>query len=215
MKITKGSKKDEIFEAYENSEKEKNDMMSNMKKMMEQMESMREEMKAQSNQPVTITQEKARVKSIKLMSLSIGQCYLVDGALSARFNKAFDQVPLRETVFQDFFYRFRDWFEDLEIIILDDEVAEEYGMKQLYDKHGISETFMKDIIKIENTDVMISKISSMTPKLQLVFVKYFASEAAKNSEYTKDSNKHYALQDFIHDKFKFEINIKEISEQIK
>lgn len=214
-KITPQDKKEDILKAYKDSEKEKSTMMSQMELMMQQMNEMKEQMENQSKATVVkLEQPSTKVKSIKMMSLSIGQCYLVDGILNARFEKAFDQVPLRETVFQDFYYRFKPWFDDLEIIILDDDIAEEYGMKPIYDKHGISETFMANLIKMDS-GAMIEHLSTMIPKLQMVFVKYFAGEVANENPDALNSTKHYALQEFVMTKFGFEVDIKKISEEIK
>lgn len=196
----------------EELKKEKEAMFLQMQEMMNQMKQMQEEIKNAKNVPV-LEVKKEKVRSVKLMSLSLGYCHLVDGVLNARFDKMFDVVPIRETIFQDFFYRFKKWFEDMEIVILDDEFAEEYGMKFIYEKHGVTENFMDELISM-NAQNMIENLSTKIPQHQMVFVKYFATQVAKEVEGAMDVGKHYALEKYVKEKFGFEVSIKELAEEI-
>lgn len=222
-----------IYDAYVDSKKEKEKLNSEisqvkkekeeldntvlqMKQMMEQMQKQMMQMQEQNTQPqnVVVQQESNKPRSVRLMSLSMGMCYLVDGRFSMKFNKPFDKIPLRETVFEDFFYKYKTWFDELEIIILDDDIAEEYGMKTYYDQYGISESSFHEAMggSVQN---MIAYVDALPPKLQMTFVKEFAAQVKEGSEFVSDITKHYALEDYIKEKFGFSFTIKEVVEQLK
>lgn len=227
-KITMQDNKDKIFKELRTKEseleakdnvakelKEANDkMMENMAAMMKQMEEMQKSIQAPQVQTVGVIKERPARKSIKLMNLSLGQCYLIDGILNVRFDKPFDKAGVTEGVFENFYNRFKPWFESLDVIILDEEIAEEFGMLDLYKKHGISEKLMENTIKL-NKDMMMERLAGMIPKLQMLFVKYFATQLNNGSEYTSDAGKHYALEDHFRTNFALEITIRDIAEELK
>ena len=227
-KLTMQDNKDKIFKELRTKEseleakdnlakelKEANDkMMENMVAMMKQMEEMQKSIQAPQVQTVGVIKERPARKSIKLMNLSLGQCYLIDGILNVRFDKPFDKAGVTEGVFENFYNRFKPWFESLDVIILDEEIAEEFGMLDLYKKHGISEKLMENTIKL-NKDMMMERLAGMIPKLQMLFVKYFATQLNNGSEYTADAGKHYALEDHFRTNFALEITIRDIAEELK
>ena len=218
MSINNTSKKDDILKAYKESDK-KNKELENQNKELEEklgsMASILEELKGQintMNQPVAV--EAPKVKSIKLMSLSMGQCYLSDDRFSMKFEKAFDQIPIRETVFEDFFYKFKKWFDEMEVIILDDEVAEEYGMKFYYDQYGLSETAFKEAME-KDDDQMMAFVKNLPHKMQMTFIVEFAREMNRGNEHVDSSHKQNVIEKYVRETFGFELDLQEVAQQYK
>ena len=217
MSINAGTKKADILKAYNDSKKKNKELKStidDMKILLESVQSQLQELKESNQINVNVNQDPYKIKKIKLMNLSMGQCHLVNERFSMKFNKPFDQIPIRETVFDDFYYRFKQWFDDLDIIILDDEIAEQYGMKFYYEKYGLSENSFLNAMNSDSENMM-GFVKNLPAKMQMTFVVEFARQLNADNKKVDSTQKQIALERYIKEKFGFDVRIVDIAEQYR
>lgn len=112
--------------------------------------------------------------------------------------------PVRFEDLESLVSKYRDYFEKLEIRILDDEVVNALYLRESYNKYDISTEEMEDMINLNPQD-LIKKIKSLNTALQESALSLIIMNVAKNNSKYMDKNKWDVINNA------FNINIQEFA----
>lgn len=129
-------------------------------------------------------------KRVLLMNMmNAGGTFITHNNKQIRFNHFGHIQPARFEDIESLVTKYRDYFENLEIRILNDnEVVEALYLKSFYDKYDISKEEIENIINLDKERI-VEKIKSLSSALQESVLSLIISSVAKNDSKYMDKNK--------------------------
>lgn len=120
--------------------------------------------------------------------VNAGGTYITHNNKSIRFDYFGHVQPVRFEDLESLVSKYRDYFENLEIRILDNEAIDALYLREAYNKYDISVEEMENIISLKPQD-MIKKIQSLNTSLQESVLSLIIMNIAKNNTKYMDRNK--------------------------
>lgn len=143
-------------------------------------------------------------KRVLLMNMvNAGGTYKTYTGKAIRFDKFGQIQPVRFEDVESLVSKYRNYFENIEIRILDKDVVDALYLRNAYNKYDISKEELEDIIQLEPQE-MIKKIKSLSRPLQESAISLIIEGIARNDKRYMDKNK----WDVIDSEYK--INIKDL-----
>lgn len=143
-----------------------------------------------------------RVLLVNMMTA--GGTFITHNNRHVRFDHFGHIQPVRFEDLESLVSKYRDYFEKLEIRILDDEVVNALYLRESYNKYDISTEEMEDMINLNPQD-LIKKIKSLNTALQESALSLIIMNVAKNNSKYMDKNKWDVINNA------FNINIQEFA----
>lgn len=139
-------------------------------------------------------------KMIKIMHMSPGSAVFEKGRINVKFEKLFDERRIKFEILDEMYYAFKSWFDNFEIVILDKEVREHFGIEYLFKEHGADKIRFHEILKFNNIE-MLKEVDKFSKVVAWAFLKFFLEEYINgNSECMKD-NKFNEVQNYYESKY--------------
>lgn len=134
--------------------------------------------------------------------------YITHTGKAIRYNGFGHIVPMRYDDLESLVSKYRNYFETLQIRILDDEAINLLYLREYYNKYDISKEELENIITLEPQQ-MISKITSLTQSLQETAVSLIIKGISENDSKFLDMNKWAVIENH------FNIKINDLVDQYK
>jgi hypothetical protein len=206
MKDTKA----EILKAYEELQKEKtapiaNDETDKLKAEIEELKNLIGSMKTGTSN---------EIKRVHIMNVSRGRCDFLDGKFDVRLGKPFDIEVLPIDIFRDFYRTYSSWFKNLNLLVMEDEVVEEMGLRYYYKDYVLSKDNFLDLVS-KPSDEIVHALKGMKSKEVFVFIEAFIREVAMENPDVMNSGKQMAVQGYINNTFNTAFNIVESAQELK
>ncbi len=128
-------------------------------------------------------------KRVLLMNMvNAGATYKTHSGKAIRFDKFGQIQPARFEDVESFVFKYRSYFENIEVRILDNDAVDALYLRDAYNKYDISKEEMEGIIKLAPQE-MIKKVKKLSKPLQESFVSLVVEGIAKNDKNYMDKNK--------------------------
>lgn len=152
-------------------------VLETSKSFQEKIAKLEEQLK-EKNSKVENNSENKSIKSdkmVKIMHIAPGGATFDKGRVRVTFNKLFDEQKIKFDILDEMYYSFREWFNNFEIVILDKEVREYYGIEYEYEENGADKDKFISTLKLNSSD-MIRVIDRFASIPAVAFLKYFLDE---------------------------------------
>lgn len=136
--------------------------------------------------------------------MNAGGTFITYSGKSIRFEYFGHIQPARFEDVESLVSKYRDYFEKLEIRILDEEAIDALYLREFYNKNNISVEEMENIINLNPQD-LVTKIKSLNSSLQESALCLIISNVAQNNLKYMDKNKWDVLNNT------FNINVQEFA----
>lgn len=138
--------------------------------------------------------------------MNAGGTFITHSGRSIRFDHFGHIQPARFEDLESLVSKYRNYFENIEIRILDEEVVDALYLREFYNKNNITVEEMERIIELKPQD-LVEKIKSLNTALQESALCLIISNVAKNNSKYMDKNKWDVLNNA------FNINIQEFADR--
>lgn len=156
-------------------------------------------------------------KTVWIQHMGLGSASFKRGRVSVVFTKLFDRRRIKWDILDEMFYEFREWFDNFEIVILDQEVREFYGIEQDYQERGCDEIKFKKLLESNNNSHIIDELRKLRFIPAMSFLKYYLDEYTKGTANCFTNNKFKELSEYYLSEYSINLTetLNEINVEIK
>lgn len=140
-------------------------------------------------------------RMVRIMHMSFGGATFKKGRINVRFDKLFDERRIRFEILDEMFYTYGAWFNDFEIVILDKDVREYYGLEYSFKEHGADKEKFYNLLSLSCHEMLV-EIEKFNKSLAFAFLKFYLQEYINGNTQTITENKFNAVEGFFKNKYK-------------
>lgn len=148
-------------------------------------------------------------KMVWIQHMAPGGAGFHRGRVNITFDKLFDKRRIKWDILDEMFYEFHTWFDEFELVILDEEVRKYYGIENNFEENGADESKFIKLLSMKNNE-MIDEISRFSFMVASSFLKFFIDEYIKGNVNCLKNNKFQDVQNY----YKKRYNIDNLQELI-
>lgn len=152
-------------------------------------------------------------KMVAIQHMGIGNASFHRGRVRVNFEKLFDVRKIQWSILDEMYYEFQRWFEEFEIVILDKEVREYYGLEGIFKEEGADEKVFNKLLDMNN-DNMLNKVNKFPFMLSMSFLKFYCLENMRGNQKAFVDNRYQIIQDFYAKKYSIP-NLNEIINELR
>jgi len=171
-----------------------------VKELEQQLQTKNHELREKETQEGNMVRAISPDKMVEIMHMGPGSASFNRGRVNVKFNKLFDQRRLKFDILDEMFYAFESWFHNFEIIILDQEVREYFGIEYNFKDHGADKDKFHKMLKIDNAE-MLKELTNFSPVVTWAYLVFFLEEYVKGNADTMKDNKFNDIQQYYSSKY--------------
>lgn len=149
-------------------------------------------------------------KMVWIQHMAPGSASFHRGRVNITFDKLFDKRRIKWDILDEMYYEFRKWFDEFEIVILEEEVRKYYGIETSFDENGADESKFVKMLSMRNNE-MIDEVNKFSFMVAMSFLKFFIEEYINANP--KCLNRFKDVEKYYHARYNIQ-NLNELAQEM-